>query len=168
MEVDERKRYGDWESDVMEFKRAMTKGAVSVQTERKSRLLRLYRVDRKKSPEDKLTALIKSIESLPLELSMTYTFDNGTENRHFPVLKELFNIETYLCDPFASWQKGTVENTNKLLRRYLPRNTALDSLTDNDLYRIQERLNNRPRKCLNYKTPNEVINNYLKSGALKP
>lgn len=165
--VNERERYGDWESDVMEFKRVVTKGAVSVQTERKSRLLRLYRVDRKKSPEDKLTALIKSVESLPLELSSTYTFDNGKENSCYPVLKEWFNIESYLCDPFCSWQKGTVENTNKLLRRYLPRNTDFDSLNDSDLHLIQEKLNNRPRKCLNYKTPNEVINNYLKSGAPK-
>lgn len=167
-EVNERKWYGDWESDVMEFKRTATKGAVSTQTERKSRLLRLYRVNRKKSPEDKLNALIKSIESLPPELSNTYTFDNGSENKYHMVLKEMFGIDTYLCDPYKSWQKGTVENTNKLLRRYLPRNTELDSLTDEDLYQIQERLNNRPRKCLNYKTPNEVINNYLKSGAPKP
>lgn len=167
-EVNERKWYGDWESDVMEFKRGITKGAVSNQTERKSRLLRLYRVDRKKSPEDKLNALIKSIESLPPELSNTYTFDNGSENKHHTVLKEMFSIDTYLCDPYKSWQKGTVENTNKLLRRYLPRNTDFDSLTDDDIYQIQEKLNNRPRKCLNYKTPNEVINNYLKSGASKP
>ena len=165
--VNKRKRYGDWESDVMEFRRAITKGAVSTQVERKSRLLRLYRVNRKKSPEDKLTALIKSVESLPPELSTTYTFDNGTENLRYPVLKELFDIETYLCDPFCSWQKGSVENTNKLLRRYLPRDTDLDALTDNDLHVIQEKLNNRPRKCLNYKTPNEVIHNYLKSGAVK-
>lgn len=165
--VNERQRYGDWESDVMEFKRTITKGAVSTQIERKSRLLRLYRVNRKKSPEDKLTALVKSVESLPPELSTTYTFDNGTENRRYPALKELFNIETYLCDPFCSWQKGTVENTNKLLRRYLPRDTDLDALSDEDIYNIQEKLNNRPRKCLNYKTPNEVIHDYLKSGAPK-
>ncbi len=165
--ADERERYGDWESDIMEFKRDVTKGAVSVQIERKSRLLRLYRVDRKKSSEDKLYALIKTIESLPPELSNTYTFDNGSENRYHTVLKELFNVETYLCDPFCSWQKGTVENTNKLLRRYLPRNINFDLLTGDDLNHIQERLNNRPRKCLNYQTPNEMINNYLKSGAPK-
>ncbi|MEK9158808.1 MAG: IS30 family transposase [Patescibacteria group bacterium] len=166
--INERKRFGDWESDVMEFKRTRTKGAVSVQTERKSRLVRLYKMNKKKSPDDKLTTLIKCVESLPPELSSSYTFDNGSENRYHLVLKELFNIETYLCDPFASWQKGAVENTNKLNRRYLPRDTDLDSLTDYDIYLIQERLNNRPRKCLNYQTPNEVINNYLQSGAPKP
>ena len=166
--INRRERYGDWESDVMEFKRALTKGAVSVQTERKSRLVRLYKMAKKKSPDDKLSALIKSIESLPPELSYSYTFDNGSENGCHPVLKELFNIEIFLCDPFASWQKGTVEYTNKLNRRYLPRDTDLDSLTDYDIYLIQEKLNNRPRKCLNYQTPNEVIDDYLQSGAAKP
>lgn len=166
LSINEHKRYGDWESDVMEFKRTMTKGALSTQIERKSRLLRLYRMDRKKSPEDKLNTLIESVESLPPELSITYTFDNGSENYHYPILKEIFNIESYFCDPFSSWQKGAIENANKLIRRYLPKDTDFDSLTDNDIHLIQERLNNRPRKCLNYKTPNEVINNYLQSGAL--
>ena len=69
--------------------------------------------------------------------------------------------------PVLLMAKGTVENTNKLLRRYLPRHTDLDSLSDDDIYVIQEKLNNRPRKCLNYKTPNEVIHSYLKSGAVK-
>ncbi|HLD30620.1 MAG TPA: IS30 family transposase, partial [Patescibacteria group bacterium] len=59
-------------------------------------------------------------------------------------------------------QKGGVENANKLIRHYLPRETNLSKLTDRDIYQIQEKLNNRPRKSLNYKTPNEVINNYLK------
>jgi len=164
--VNERKRMGDWESDNLEFKRAVTKSAVSVQCERKAGLIRLHKVARKKSPEDTLEALTETVESLPSELTNTYTFDNGTENGLHTLLRERFGIDTYFCDPFSSWQKGSVENVNKLLRRYLPRDTDLDSLTDEDLYVIQEKLNNRPRKRLNYKTPNEVINEYLKSGAL--
>lgn len=160
--VNERKRYGDWESDNLEFKRTVTKGAVSVQLERKSGLVRIHKVAGKKSPGDTLDALMKTRESIPGKLFKTITFDNGFENyRH----REL-GIDTYFCKPFASWQKGSVENVNKLLRRYLPRDTALDTLTDDVIYRIQERLNNRPRKRLKYKTPNEVINNYLKGGAL--
>lgn len=161
--VNERKRYGDWESDNIEFKRTMTKGAVSVQCERKSGLLRIHKVAGKKNPTDTLEALTKTRESLPVELFKTVTFDNGFENyRH----REL-GIDTYFCKPFASWQKGTVENVNKLLRRYLPRHINLDALTDYDIYLIQERINNRPRKRLNYRTPNEVIHDYLKSGAPK-
>lgn len=162
--VNERKRYGDWESDNLEFKRTVTKGAISVQCERKSGLIRIHKVAGKKSPSDTLDALVKTKESIPDELFKTITFDNGFENYYH---REI-GIDTYFCKPFASWQKGSVENVNKLLRRYLPRNTNLDELADRDIYLIQEKLNNRPRKRLNYQTPNEVINNYLQSGALKP
>lgn len=161
--VNERKRFGDWESDNLEFKRDVTKGAISVQLERKSGLVRIHKVNGKKNPTDTLEALTKTRESMPDELFRTITFDNGFENfRH----REL-GIDTYFCKPFASWQKGSVENVNKLLRKYLPRSTKLDELTDYDIYSIQEKLNNRPRKRLNYQTPNEVIKNYLKSGAPK-
>ena len=86
------------------------------------------------------------------------TFDNGTENvKHMDVKKE-YGIDTYFCDPFASWQKGGVENANKLIRQYLPRKNDLSKLTDRDIYDIQKKLNNRPRRCLNYLYPNEVIN----------
>ena len=156
--VNERKRYGDWESDNLEFKRTVTKGAISVQCERKSGLVRIHKVAGKKNPTDTLEALTKTRESIPDELFKTITFDNGFENyRH----REL-GIDTYFCKPFASWQKGSVENVNKLLRRYLPRDTKLDDLTDQDIFLIQEKLNDRPRKRLNYKTPNEIINKYLK------
>ncbi len=156
--VSERKRYGDWESDNLEFKRNVTKGAISVQVERKSGLIRINKVAGKKSPDDTLNALTATCESLPEEMFKTITFDNGIENYHHNQL----GVDTYFCKPFASWQKGCVENANKLLRRYLPRQTKLDNLNDDDLRAIQERLNDRPRKRLNYLTPNEVINNYLK------
>lgn len=160
--VNLRKRFGDWESDNLEFKRTVTKAAVSVQCERKSGIVRLHKVARKKSPDDTFEALTKTVESFPGEFTKTITFDNGIENYRHTKMKERFEIDTYFCRPFASWQKGSVENVNKLLRRYLPRDTDLDRLTDDDLYVIQEKLNNRPRKRLNYKTPNEIINEYLK------
>lgn len=160
--VDLRKRFGDWESDNLEFRRTLTDGAVSVQCERKSGLLRLHKVAGRKSPEDTLNAIVMTMESLPCEMAKTITFDNGIENYKHTDLKEMFDVETYFCRPFASWQKGSVENANKLLRRYLPKNTDLDILTNQDLYLIQEKINNRPRKRLGYKTPNEVINDYLK------
>src|SRR3989339_233364 len=158
-DIGQRERYGDWESDSVIFSKQKT--ALSVQLERKSRLVRMHKVANKTGEETR-NALIKSIESLPNELTKTITFDNGTENVKHIELKEIFNLETYFCDPFSSWQKGGVENANKLIRHYLPRETNLSKLTDRDIYQIQEKLNNRPRKSLNYQTPNEVINNYLK------
>lgn len=152
--IDTRKRYGDWESDSVLFSKQKT--ILSVQSERKSKLIRMHKATNK-SAEETRNALIRTIESLPGEWFKTITFDNGTENvRHGEIQKE-YAIETYFCDPFASWQKGGVENANKLIRQYLPRNTDLSKLTDRDIYEIQEKLNNRPRKCLNYLSPNEVI-----------
>jgi len=77
-------------------------------------------------------------------------------------------IQSYFCDGYCSWQKGGIEKLNKLIRQYLLRQTDLSKLANDDIYQIQERLNNRPRKSFNYLTPNEVFANYLKSGALNP
>lgn len=153
--VNERKRYGDWESDSVIFSKQKT--ALSVQSERKSKLIRMHKVSNKTAEETKY-ALIKTVESLPSELFKTITFDNGLEGVKHVEIKKEYDVETYFCDPFASWQKGGVENANKLIRHYLPRSTDLSKLTDRDIYDIQEKLNNRPRKCLNYFSPNEVIN----------
>lgn len=152
--IDERKRYGDWESDSVIFSKQKT--ALSVQSERKSRLVRIHKV-KDKSAEETKNALLKTAESLPPDIFLSVTFDNGTENVKHIELKRTHNLETYFCDPFASWQKGGVENTNKLIRQYLPKKIDLNQLTDKDIYDIQEKLNNRPRKVLNYLTPNEVI-----------
>lgn len=162
--VGDRQRYGDWESDSVIFSKQ--KFVLSVQSERKSRLIRMHKILDKTAEETKY-ALINTVESLPSELFKTITFDNGGEGaRHMEIKKE-YGIETYFCDPFASWQKGGVENANKLIRHYLPRSTDLSKLSDRDIYLIQEKLNDRPRRCLGYQTPNEVINNYLKGGAVK-
>lgn len=153
--IDERKRYGDWESDSVIFSQQRT--ALSVQSERKSKLIRIHKIA-DKSAEETANALIRTMESLPNDMFKTFTFDNGGENAKHIKIKKEYDIETYFCDPFASWQKGGVENANKLIRWYLPRKTDLSKLTDRDIYDIQEKLNNRPRKCLNYLSPNEVIN----------
>lgn len=153
--IDERKRYGDWESDSVIFSKQKT--ALSVQSERKSKLIRMHKVPNKTAAET-TNALIRTIESLPSEMFKTFTFDNGGEGVGHTEIKKEYGVETYFCDPFASWQKGGVENANKQIRFYLPRKTDLSQLTDRDIYDIQEKLNSRPRKCLNYMSPNEVIN----------
>ena len=154
-DIDERKRYGDWESDSVIFSKQKT--VLSVQLERKSKLIRMHKAANK-SAEETNTALIKTAESMPKYLFKTITFDNGGENAKHMEIKKEYGLETYFCDPFASWQKGGVENANKLIRQYLPRSADLSQLTDRDIYEIQEKLNNRPRKILNYLSSNEVIN----------
>lgn len=153
--INQRERYGDWESDSVLF--SNQKPTLSVQSERKSKLIRMHKtVD--KTADETNNALTRTIESLPADLFQTFTFDNGSENTKHVDIKNEYGIETYFCDTYASWQKGGVENANKLIRRYLPRNTDMTKMTDRDIYEIQEKINDRPRKCLNYFSPNEVIN----------
>lgn len=152
--VEERKEVGHWESDSMVF--TGQKQRLSVQYERKAKYVAIHRLSNG-SAEETERAITKSIESLPQPAWKTITFDNGGEGANHVRLKEAFNLQTYFCDPYASWQKGGVENVNGIIRRSLPRSTNLSLLTDQDIYEIQERINNTPRKSLGYWTPSEVL-----------
>lgn len=146
---------GHWESDTLEGKRS-TRGNVSVQYERKFQLARLHKLTGKTAGETE-AAIRQSVRSLPEVLWQSITFDNGREGATHLNLVRDFNLATYFCDPYASWQKGGVENLNGLIRQYLPKGADLSRLTEDYLYAIQERLNNRPRKSLNYLTPNQAL-----------
>ena len=106
-------------------------------------------------------AIKQSIGSLPSSLWRSITWDNGLEGVCHLELSKEYNIPTYFCDPYSSWQKGGVENLNGLIRQYLPKGANLTKMTPALVYRIQESLNNRPRKKLGYLSPNEVIANLL-------
>jgi len=157
-EINDKNRIGDWETDSMIFSKQ--KNTLSVQYERKTMLCRLNKLTSKEAQETE-NAIAGSIESLPNELWKSITRDNGSENaRHLNTL-DTFNIQSYFCDAYSSWQKGGVENLNKLIRQYLPRKTDMSKISHDEIYAIQEQLNNRPRKSLNYLTPNEVIAKYI-------
>ena len=89
-------------------------------------------------------------------LLRTLMLDRGTENAEY----RSFGLPVYFCDPYSSWQKGSVENTIGLLRRYPPKKTDLSLVTEEQLQIIQNRLNNRPRKCLGFHTPFEVLSSH--------
>lgn len=147
--VDQRKRIGDWETDSVIFS---GNSILSVQFERKTKLCRLHKCD-DKTAERSEEALRDSIESLPQNFWLTITRDNGSEN----VLHHKTEVPSYFCDTYCSWQKGGVENLNGLIREYFPKRSNLDRIEKRYVYEIQEKLNNRARKALNYLTPNEVI-----------
>lgn len=153
-EVTHKTHYGDWESDSMICKKQQE--IISVQYERKSQLVRIHKVANKTAAET-TDAIRETIDSLPQYLFRTMTFDNGTEGVGHTMIRDDYGIATYFCDAYASWQKGGVENINGLIRQYIPKDADLSQMTDEDMYAIQERLNNRPRKGLNYLTPNQVI-----------
>jgi IS30 family transposase len=164
--INQRLRYGDWESDGMEFARKKP-GLVSVQKERKSQLLRLTKLESKHARETR-RAIEDVIEELPTDFIHSITFDNGGEAAEHNIIKQEYCIETYFCKPYSPWQKGSVENIIGLTRQYLPKKSDITDLTSNGLYVIQESLNNRPRKLLQYQTPNEIFKQITKSGALNP
>lgn len=164
--VNLRLRYGDWESDGMEFMRKKP-GLISVQKERKSQLVRLTKLETKLAKETRV-AIENVIEELPQDFIHTITFDNGGEAAEHNIIKQEYEIDTFFCDRYSPWQKGSVENIIGLVRQYLPKGSDITDLTNNDLYRIQESLNNRPRKTLQYQTPNEIFNQITKSDALNP
>lgn len=161
-EVEERKQFGDWESDSFEGE-GSARG--SIQVERLSRRMHLHRtLDGTK--EETETALRKTVESYPEHLRdeafRTMTFDNGGEGANHGKLREDYGIGTYFCDPYSSWQKGTVENAIGLIRlRFIPKKTNLSTLSDREIHSIESFLNDMPRKSLGYLTPNEVAEQYL-------
>jgi len=124
-------------------------------------LARIHLIADKSAPETK-EALVSSIESLPKEFWKSITFDNGGEGAQHTVVRDTYGIATFFADPYKSWQKGGVENLIGLVRQYLPKNARIDTLTAREVQVIQEKLNNRPRKKLGYRTPNEVIAHYKK------
>lgn len=163
--VDEKTEVGHWESDSMIF--SQQKGILSVQVERVSKLTRLTRCSNK-TAEQTNQALIRTVDSVPDIYIKSITFDNGTENAWHMELRKMFDLDTYFCDPYCSWQKGLVENTNMLIRQYLPLNTPIDQMTDDQIQEIEDKLNNRPRKALNYLTPNEYFQILTEGGLITP
>lgn len=141
--------YGHWESDTLFGRKNQP---VSVQYEKKSQLVRLHKLANQSSLENR-EAIQDSLENLPKEWRQSMTFDNGTENYEHNKL----GIKTYFCDPYSAWQKGGVENMNKLIRQYISKRADLSQYTPRQIHDVQERLNNRPRKGLQYQTPNEIL-----------
>lgn len=163
--INEKLEVGHFESDTMICRGK--KEVLSVQYERAIQLVRVHKVHGFDSQETK-EALKQTIWSMPDNFVKSFTFDNGTEGAKHHELKKEFRLQTYFCDAYAPWQKGGVENMNSRLRQYLPRKINLQIITNDQLYEIQERLNNRPRKGLGYKTPNEKLTEFIQSGALNP
>lgn len=145
--VSDRTRAGDWESDNVVSKRG-TQGGVSTHIDRRSRFFVATKVYDLGSEEKQKTLLSLTEEFLVNSI----TFDRGHENaRHYEL-----EVPTYFCDPYSSWQKGSVENGNKCLRRYLPKKTDLSSVTEEELQIVVSIINDMPRKILGYKTAREV------------
>ncbi len=160
--VDQRKRFGDWEGDTLEG--AKGTGGLATHVERKCRYLLTAKLsDKKASTMTQQTT--KAFRKVPRKLRHTLTVDNGKEFANFKELESKTNLKVYFADPYSAWQRGTNKNTNGLLRQYFPKGTNLNNVSEKDVALVVNKLNNRPRKCLNYQTPHEVFCQ-ARSGAL--
>ncbi len=148
--VGQKNRLGDWELDTI-----IGKGhrqAIVSMTERKSKLLRMKKVNRKTGILVK-QAICRKLTGLTVH---TLTSDNGREFAEHASIAERLRADFYFCHPYSSWERGLNENTNGLIRQYFPKRSEFAKITDKDIKLAEDKLNNRPRKTLGYQTPNEV------------
>jgi transposase, IS30 family len=150
-EVAKRSRYGDWEADLIQG--ADGSGFLLSVYERKSRVGKLYRLEGKNSSETAI-GLVMILKELDVK---TITYDNGLEFARHGFVNELLNSKSYFCKPYSSWEKGGVENYNGLVRQYFPKRYDFRKITPERLKEVEEEINERPRKTLDYACPNDLL-----------
>ena len=151
--IENRNRYGHWEGDSIVSRKS--KAALNTLTERKSRLVLITKLSRKGAAETN-QAIINRLKKLPAGGRQTLTLDNGTENAKHEQLSARLGIKCFFAHPYSSWERGTNEHLNGLIRWYLPKGTDFSKIAPEQIAQIEYLLNSRPRKCLGYKTPLEV------------
>jgi transposase, IS30 family len=149
--VEQKRRRGDWEADTIIG--SHHKGAIVSLTERKSKLTRLTKV-KQKTAELVRQVIGAQLQKLPVH---TITSDNGREFAQHQRIAQQLKADFYFAHPYASWERGLNENTNGLVRQYFPKKSDFSKINDRRIKKVEDRLNNRPRKTLGYKTPNEVF-----------
>lgn len=159
-EVLTRRVPGHWEGDLLKGRR--NGSAVGSVVERTTRLVMLVRVTGLDS-QRVVQGFARKLRRIPMPLRRSMTYDQGREMARHELLKKQLNLQVYFADPRSPWQRGTSENTNGLLRQYLPKHTDLSVLSQRQLNMIAQRLNNRPRQTLNWMTPNEAWSAQLTS-----
>lgn len=152
-EADDRAVPGHWEGDLILGQNGLS--AVGTLVERTSRLLLLLHLGDDRSAVAVEAAMRRAMVGLPAELRRSVTWDQGAEMSQHAEFSVATGIPVFFCDPHSPWQRGSNENTNGLLRQYLPKGTDLSTVSAPRLRRIQQSLNGRPRKTLGYMTPSE-------------
>jgi len=163
LQIEARKQVGHWECDTVIG--ANHKGAVVTMVERKSGYGVIAKVTNKTS-ELVSSAIVDKLKPMAVRVK-TLTFDNGKEFAAHAHIDAQLQSTTYFARPFASWERGSNENFNGLLRQYIPKKRSMSTVSDEEIKMIQNRLNNRPRKRLGFKTPAEVFHQSLKRVALR-
>ena len=151
-EANDRAQIGHWESDTVLGRH----GRLATHVDRKSRYTLIARLPDGTAAHFNAGS-IRCFKRMPAKYRKTLTADNGSEFVEHRALGSSLGFKTYFADPYSSWQRGTNENTNGLIRQYLPKGSDFSTLTHQRVAAIEKALNNRPRKCLGYRTPAEVL-----------
>jgi IS30 family transposase len=151
--VEKRVQFGHWEGDNVVYNRH--RRSLSTTVERKTRKVMIFR-PRNQTAMAKAMETIRRYRHLPMKARRTMTYDNGLEAAAHETVTAAIGMKFYFTKTYASWQRGTNENRNGLVRFYLPKETDLNRITAAQIRRVEDKINNRPMKCLNYQTPNEV------------
>ena len=154
-EIGLRATIGHWEGDTIHFPKGQ-KTCVTTLVERKSRYVCL-RKNKDKTTKTVMNHICNSIKLSPKKIWNSLTLDQGFEFMSFRTIERQTKCKIYFCDPHSPWQRGSNENTNGRLRRFLPKQFEIDRINQRTLDRIAIQVNNTPRKCLGYKTPKEVL-----------
>ncbi len=154
-----RTRIGDWEGDLIVGRQ--NQSAIAILVDRTSRYLRLVHLPVDRTAESVRDALLTVLAGLPEAARLTLTWDQGAEMAHHQQIAPLLRDGVFFAHPGCPWQRGTNENTNGLLRQYFPKRTDLSQHTAAGLRAVEQRLNNRPRKTLNWRTPADVFHTAL-------
>jgi len=152
-DADARETAGHWEADLVICKRSRP---VLVLHERKTRITLMSRLAGKTAGET-IAAMMAAFRRLDPKMRGSVTFDNDTCFARHMLLRGMLSATTYFCDAYASWQKGGIENANGRIRRWLPRGTDLDTISEQDIQEIAMTINLTPRKCLGYRSPVEAF-----------
>lgn len=153
-EISLRTSAGHWETDNVIGKQ-IDKTVLSVTVERLTRLTLMSLTNR--TANGKTEVVINRLKMFPKELRNTLTADNGSEMTNHEAISHSLNLSIYFCHAYHSWEKGTVENTNGRIRRFIPKGTSLDGYTHDEIGAYEHHLNSTPRKCLDYLTPYEKM-----------
>jgi IS30 family transposase len=149
--ISRRKRYGDWEADLIQG--GAGSGFLLSVYERKSRAGRLYLLPDKSSAET-MKGIVTVLRGLKVH---SITYDNGLEFAMHELVNDLLECESYFCKPYRSWEKGGVENYNGLVRQYFPKGHDFTTITQERLQEVEEEINHRPRNVLAYQSPNDLL-----------
>jgi len=152
--INERQEVGHWEVDLIES--WLKRGALHIMTERKTRFTFLAKLKSLTAPEAR-DLMIKRMRYMRRGMRRSFTYDNGAENTCHLRINLRFGTKSYFCHPYHGWEKGTVENTVGLVRRFFPKSTNFALVKEEEIEEMQNWLNGRPRKCLNFKTPLEAF-----------